>query len=334
MRCDVLHKENKDVQILCRSFGHCKMSQSCVLLHYETVWKIHRCKAALQDLIEIKELVTHSFPCCFSTIRSHIWSRDSTVFPQSGTNTRGPMPPATDAFGSTSWAKWFFKCGLTSDQGATWIQMKELTEKITHIYSFYSCHKKGEHQLFSWCKAFGACNTVSGFAWHRFTDILTRGQVAFSKCQLILQLSKLQKKSKQPNQQRSHMIILQFVEAFWFDAYQQQSHFLNLFERAGQRHFRTLEDMDISERWHSKEFQTRPRFLFTAHRSSQLFKRSACASQTRSPTEFPRKFHAGSTVRDPGLAKSHGSGGNAKRQPAMPWEVLPCASCETPTPAN
>lgn len=67
--------------------------------------------------------------------------RDSTVLPQRGTSTRGPMPPATEAFGSMSFPKCCFRWGLTSDQ-MTFTYFHDVShgwECLEQCYAVASC---------------------------------------------------------------------------------------------------------------------------------------------------------------------------------------------------
>ena len=87
------------------------------------------------------------------------WSKGSTVFPQSGTKTRGPIPPATEAVGSMSCSKWCFKCGLTS---VIWTPTKARQEEGTCVILCVLWTKKLAHAPLSIAQ--------QNIAWPRAAD--------------------------------------------------------------------------------------------------------------------------------------------------------------------
>ena len=198
-------------------------------------------------------------------------------------------------------------------------------KQFTHIHTI-TIHvtKKGKRSCSRGAKPFVL--VTQWICSDRFTDNLTRGQVAFSKCQLILQLSKIAEKIPpgKPTTKpldyfaiRLNLLILTPISnnpTFW-----ESIHGL-----AGQRHFRTLEDMEISECWHSHS-----KLIQGSYSPPIVLPSSSSAPPVPVRPDHWWNSHgsftleARSNLDHAGLAKSHGSGGKAKRQPAMPWEVDP-----------
>ena len=204
-------------------------------------------------------------------------------------------------------------------------------KQFTHIHTI-TIHvtKKGKRSCSRGAKRFVL--VTQRICSDRFTDNLTRGQVAFSKCQLILQLSKIAEKIPpgKPTTKpldyfaiRLNLLILTPISnnpTFW-----ESIHGL-----AGQRHFRTLEDMEISECWHSHSK------LIQGSYSPPI----ALPSSSSAPPVPVRPDHwwnshgsftleARSNLDHAGLAKKPQT---RRKGQAPASHALRGGSCETPTP--
>lgn len=169
----------------------------------------------------------------------------------------------------------------------------------------------------------------------RFTDNLTRGQVAFSKCQLILQLSKIAEKippGKPTTKPLDYVAIRLNFKPSDFDAYQQQSHVLRehswfgrtkTFQNVGGHGKWKFQNVDILILNSSKVLIHRPSFFPALQ--------ALCLSQSDPMTDgIPMevsRWKRGRTWTMPASQK-------ATDPEERPSASQPClgGSCETPTP--